>query len=182
MVVGILRLTLSIPGARSLKDKRQVLRKLLDRARARYNASIAEVGDNELWQRAQVGFAVVANDRRFVDEVLSKMARDAHGSAEALVLAEEKEIESYSEMGNVPAEKPNLDPTQAELEAADWDLEAEEKALAAAEPEASSTASNATGEGASATSAPHADDVGGGDAGESSGWLTESDFDGETHQ
>ena len=47
MVVGVLRLTLVIPGARSLKEKRHALRKVVDRVRARYNVGIAEVG-NEL--------------------------------------------------------------------------------------------------------------------------------------
>lgn len=70
MFVGIARVTLSIPGAASLKDKRQVLRKLLDRTRARFNVAVAEVADNDLWQKAVVGFSVVANDRRFAGEAL----------------------------------------------------------------------------------------------------------------
>ena len=68
MFVGIARVTLSIPGAASLKDKRQVVRKLLDRARAKFNVAAAEVADNDLWQKAVLGFCVVGNERSFVSE------------------------------------------------------------------------------------------------------------------
>ena len=67
MVVGVCRLALHLPASRSLKDKRQVLRRLIDRARQKFNVSIAEVADNDLWQRTTVGFSVVGNDRRHVE-------------------------------------------------------------------------------------------------------------------
>ena len=108
MVVGILRLTLYIPGASSLKEKRQVLRKVVDRLRARFNVSVAEVGDNDVWQRAVVGIAAVANDHSFVNEVLDKCARDAGNIAE--IINREMEIETYSEMQVDLAMKPDLDP------------------------------------------------------------------------
>jgi uncharacterized protein YlxP (DUF503 family) len=107
MVVGILRLTLYIPGASSLKEKRQVLRKVVDRLRARFNVSVAEVGDNDVWQRAVVGIAAVANDHSFVNEVLDKCARDAGNIAE--IINREMEIETYSEMQVDLAMKPDLD-------------------------------------------------------------------------
>jgi uncharacterized protein YlxP (DUF503 family) len=74
MVVGVLRFVLQIPGAGSLKGKRHVLRKVLDRVRARFNVSVAEVADNDLWQKATIGVAAVGNDRAFVNEVLDKVA------------------------------------------------------------------------------------------------------------
>ena len=106
MVVGVLRLTLYIHGAASLKDKRQVLRKVTDRLRSRFNVSVAEVGDNDVWQRAVVGIAAVANDRSFVNEVLDKCARDAGNIAE--IVNREMEIETYSEMYGDFALKPEL--------------------------------------------------------------------------
>jgi uncharacterized protein YlxP (DUF503 family) len=107
MVVGILRLTFYIPGAASLKDKRQVLRKVVDRLRARFNVSVAEVGDNDVWQRAVVGICAVANDHSFVNEVLDKCARDAGNIAE--IINREMEIETYSEMHASWPTKPDLD-------------------------------------------------------------------------
>jgi uncharacterized protein YlxP (DUF503 family) len=107
MVVGILRLTFYIPGASSLKEKRQVLRKVVDRLRARFNVSVAEVGDNDVWQRAVVGICAVANDHSFVNEVLDKCARDAGNIAE--IINREMEIETWSEMHAAIAMKPDLD-------------------------------------------------------------------------
>jgi uncharacterized protein YlxP (DUF503 family) len=106
MVVGVLRLTLYIHGAASLKDKRQVLRKVLDRLRSRFNVSVAEVGDNDVWQRAVVGICAVANEHSFVNEVLDKCARDAGAIAE--IVNREMEIETYSEMYPEFAQKPEL--------------------------------------------------------------------------
>ncbi len=123
MVVGVLRLTLVIPGARSLKDKRQALRKIIDRARARYNVSIAEVGDNDLWQRAVVGATVVANDHRFVNEVLDKLVRDVESLAVASLVNREMEIETYSEMSSSWQDKPMVDEPFAELDVPQAELD-----------------------------------------------------------
>ena len=118
MVVGVLRLGLYIHGASSLKDKRQVLRKVIDRLRSRFNVSVAEVGDNDVWQRASVGICAVANDHRFVNEVLDKCARDAGNIAE--ILSREMEIETYSEMSDAWPQKPELDlPEREEAQRAD---------------------------------------------------------------
>ncbi|MFH1502904.1 MAG: DUF503 domain-containing protein [Candidatus Eisenbacteria bacterium] len=73
MVVGTLEIRLFIRGSRSLKDRRRVVRSLKDRIASRFNVSVAEVGDSDSWQRSTLGVAVVANDRRFVNEVLSKV-------------------------------------------------------------------------------------------------------------
>ena len=107
MVVGVLRLTLYVHGASSLKDKRQVLRKVIDRVRARYNVAIAEVGDQDIWQTAVVGVCAVANDHSFVNEVLDKIVRDAGQIAE--VVKREMEIETYSEMHADILHKPELE-------------------------------------------------------------------------
>jgi uncharacterized protein YlxP (DUF503 family) len=74
MFVGVLRLTLHLPAPGSLKSKRHLLRSAIDRVKARFNVSIAEVGANDLWQRAVVGVAAVGNDHGFVNEALDKVA------------------------------------------------------------------------------------------------------------
>ncbi|WP_373046041.1 DUF503 domain-containing protein [Vulgatibacter sp.] len=99
MVVGTLRFVLQIPGSASLKAKRHVMRKVIDRVRARFNVAIAEVGDNDLWQKATIGVAAVGNDRAFVNEVLDKVLRSVEeGGAEAFVVSHELEILTLSEM------------------------------------------------------------------------------------
>ena len=110
MVVGVLRLTLVIPGARSLKEKRHALRKVVDRVRARYNVGIAEVGENDVWQRAVIGVAVVANDHSFVNEVLDKVVRDVEMLGVADLVSREMEIQTYSTMHGTILDKPRPEP------------------------------------------------------------------------
>jgi len=73
MVIGVCKLDLRIPENHSLKEERHVLRKLIDRVRTRFNVAIAEVGDNDVWQRAQMGFCTVGNDRRHINSSLDKV-------------------------------------------------------------------------------------------------------------
>jgi uncharacterized protein len=99
VVVGALRFVLQIPGAASLKDKRQVLRKVVDRIRARFNVSVAEVGDNDVWQTAVVGVAAVGNERAFVNEVLDKVLHSVvEGVPECVVTSHELELLTVSGM------------------------------------------------------------------------------------
>lgn len=67
MVIGSGMIELWIAESHSLKDKRAVLRRILKRAQNEFNVSIAEVGDNDHWRRAKVGFAMVGNDQRFIN-------------------------------------------------------------------------------------------------------------------
>ena len=85
MVVGLLQVELTIPSADSLKAKRMVLRSLKDRIRKNFNVSIAEVEDNDQWQSAVLAVALVSNDRRFANQVLSKVV-DFIKSSRGLVL------------------------------------------------------------------------------------------------
>ena len=98
MVVGVLRITLGIEGARSLKEKRKSLRKVIDRVRARFTVSIAEVGDNELWNRAQIGVAVVSNASDHVNSILDHVLNTIYQVAEVEVLDSELEIIPIGQM------------------------------------------------------------------------------------
>lgn len=92
MVVGTLEIQLLIRGSRSLKDRRSVVRSLKDRIASRFKVSVAEVGDPDSWQRSALGVAVVANDRRFVNEVLSKILDLVHSDPRAEVVEQHMEI------------------------------------------------------------------------------------------
>jgi uncharacterized protein YlxP (DUF503 family) len=72
MNVGICRVRLRFPENLSLKGKRQILKSITTRLRTKFNVSVAEVGDNELWQLATVGLCCVSNNKRYTNEVLSK--------------------------------------------------------------------------------------------------------------
>ena len=73
MVVGICTIDLYLPGIGSLKGKRQILLSLKERIQGKFNVSVAEVDGNDLWQRAVLGVACVANDSRYVNQVLDSV-------------------------------------------------------------------------------------------------------------
>lgn len=84
-MIGVLQLDLAIPGADSLKAKRMVLRSLKDRVRRNFNVSVAEVDDNDQWQSATMAVVVVANDQRFANQILSKIAEFAEHDHDLVV-------------------------------------------------------------------------------------------------
>ena len=99
MFVGVLRLTLHLPAPGSLKSKRHLVRSAIDRVKARFNVSIAEVGDNDLWQRSVVGVTAVGNDHSFVNETLDKVGdfvASMHGG-QIQVTARDLEIVPYGD-------------------------------------------------------------------------------------
>ncbi|MGZ6134417.1 MAG: DUF503 domain-containing protein, partial [Myxococcaceae bacterium] len=107
MFVGVARLTLQISDSGSLKSKRQVLRRVTDRLKARFNASVAEVEDQDLWQRATIALAVVSNDRRHVDEQVQKMIHFVEEMYVAPLLSRELEILAFGDQLFGPAVPPD---------------------------------------------------------------------------
>ena len=86
MVVGVVRIVLSLPGNDSLKGKRSVVRKIVERARSRFNVAAAEVGDLDVHRRATLGFSVVSNDSRHAQSMVDKLVGFVSGATEALVV------------------------------------------------------------------------------------------------
>ena len=78
------KLTFHIPCAASLKDKRQICRSLVDKARRRFNASVAEVDTQELHQTLTLGVAVVSGELSHAKQSLDEIIRfmEAHADAE----------------------------------------------------------------------------------------------------
>ncbi len=75
MVVGVCRLTLSIPGSESLKDKRRVVKSLAERVRHRFDVAVAEVDEHEIWNEAVLGIACVSTASAHARSVLDHVAR-----------------------------------------------------------------------------------------------------------
>ncbi|MFN3649395.1 MAG: DUF503 domain-containing protein [Armatimonadota bacterium] len=73
MVVGICSMELYIPEANSLKDKRSVVKSMLEGMRNKFNVSAAEVEHLDTWRRAGVGIACVSNSQKHANEVLNKV-------------------------------------------------------------------------------------------------------------
>jgi uncharacterized protein YlxP (DUF503 family) len=72
MIVGLCTIELYLPDSHSLKAKRQVLVSLKSRLREKFNVSVAEVGEQDLWQKAVLGVACVANEGSYVNQVLDQ--------------------------------------------------------------------------------------------------------------
>jgi hypothetical protein len=71
MNVGALRVRLRLPENHSLKGKRQVLRSITSQVKNKFNVSIAEIDDQDLWQAVTLGVTCVSNDGRHANEILS---------------------------------------------------------------------------------------------------------------
>jgi uncharacterized protein YlxP (DUF503 family) len=92
MVVGILTVNLLISDSNSLKDKRQVVKSLLDGIRNRYNISAAELGDLNIWRRAVIGVAVISNDKNTANTVLNHVLDGIESNPRVNVAAAELEF------------------------------------------------------------------------------------------
>lgn len=73
MIVALARITLHLPDNHSLKGKRKVVKGLIEKIRHRFDAAIAEVDDHDLWQKAQLGMALVSNDSQLLEARIQKI-------------------------------------------------------------------------------------------------------------
>lgn len=92
-------MSLSIPGARSLKDKRSVVRSFKERVQARLRVSIAEVGELDDPRRATLGAACVSNSTSQCDQVLADVAHMGETLKDAILTDRATEIVAFGEGG-----------------------------------------------------------------------------------
>jgi uncharacterized protein YlxP (DUF503 family) len=100
MVVGVCQISLSLPGVTSLKAKRSIVRKVLERTANRFNVSAAEVGRQDAHRHAVLGFAVVSSDRRHANSILDSIASFVEASTDAVVTDRSMELVSLGELGS----------------------------------------------------------------------------------
>ncbi len=77
MPIVFCSLDIHLPYSHSLKEKRNVLRKTMDRLRSRFNFSISEIGHQDVWQRARVGAVSIGPDRRVLERVSAQFIRES---------------------------------------------------------------------------------------------------------
>ncbi|MEJ6952560.1 DUF503 domain-containing protein [Natronospora cellulosivora (SeqCode)] len=73
MKIASLRLELYIPGAESLKDKRSVIKSLIQKCSNKYNISISEVGELDTWRRSVIAVAMISNDYSLIEKSFQKI-------------------------------------------------------------------------------------------------------------
>ena len=92
MVVGLGIVTLRLHECRSLKEKRSVVKSVIGHVRNQFNASVAEIDDNDIYQRAQIGVALVGNDRAVINSKIDKIFNMVEEMGVAEVIDTEMEI------------------------------------------------------------------------------------------
>jgi hypothetical protein len=75
MVVGVSRIEIFFPEAHSLKDKRQMIKKIVEKTRAKFNVSMVEIADSNLWQKGHVGFAVMGINKDHVQVAIENVQK-----------------------------------------------------------------------------------------------------------
>lgn len=95
MYVGLAKLSVAIPDAHSLKDKRMVIRRIKDRVRERVGVVVNEVGELDVWQRAELGCAVVSSDRGKALELIDDVVRVAMSASGGQITAIAKDAWTF---------------------------------------------------------------------------------------
>lgn len=126
MVVGTARLVFAIPSASSLKDKRSVVRRVVERARAKFNAAVAEVEDQDVHRRAVIGVSVVSSDARHATSMLDTIIAAMAASTDAQIVSRRTSVQRLGQHDFDPALTGELGADAVRLpgEADPWDDEA----------------------------------------------------------
>jgi uncharacterized protein YlxP (DUF503 family) len=84
MVVGIGIITFRLHDCRSLKSKRKIVKSIINQVRNNFNVSVAEIGSNDIYQKSEIGFSLVGNNRKVLNSKIDKIFNmvDALGLAE----------------------------------------------------------------------------------------------------
>jgi uncharacterized protein len=92
MVIGIARIQFRIHDCHSLKAKRKVVKSIITRLQNAYNASVSEVAFNDVYQKAEIGVALVGNDQRFINSQMDKLLDKAEDMGLAEMLSADMEF------------------------------------------------------------------------------------------
>lgn len=92
MNIGICSLEIFIYDVNSLKEKRSVIKSLINKSKNKFNISIAEVGDNDKWNRSIIGFSCVSNDTKLIDKVIESEIKFILGNFPVEILNTNREI------------------------------------------------------------------------------------------
>jgi uncharacterized protein YlxP (DUF503 family) len=86
MTVGVALVSFRLYEIHSLKEKRRIVKGLVEKSRSRFNVAVAEVADQDVYQKASIGIAVIGNDGRVLNSLLDRIIdfMDALGLAELI--------------------------------------------------------------------------------------------------
>lgn len=91
MITGIAKIELLVYESNSLKEKRMVLKSLIGKLQSKFNVSVAETGNNELWQRSEIGIACVTNDIKHANQMIDAVINFIDNDGRIEILKQETE-------------------------------------------------------------------------------------------
>lgn len=92
MIIGICTCEIYIFNANSLKSKRSVVKSIIEKSKNRFNISIAEVGENDKWQKSIIALSTISNDQRIVEETIEKVINFFDSYSEIEIINIKREI------------------------------------------------------------------------------------------
>lgn len=92
MIIGICTCEIYIFNANSLKSKRSVVKSIIEKSKNRFNISIAEVGENDKWQKSIIAFSTISNNQRLVEETIEKVINFFDSYSEIEIINIKREI------------------------------------------------------------------------------------------
>ena len=92
MIIGICICEIFIFNANSLKSKRSVVKSIIEKSKNRFNISIAEVGDNDKWQKSIIAFSTISNDQKIVERTIDKVINFFDSYSEIEIINIKREI------------------------------------------------------------------------------------------
>ena len=92
MVIGVCKVVLAIDDVFSLKEKRHIVKSLIEKVKSRFNASIAEVDLNDNWKRAVIGISCVSNESGHADSVMANIVNFIENDGRAVLFDYSTEI------------------------------------------------------------------------------------------
>lgn len=85
MIIGVLTVDLFLGEANSLKEKRRMLKSVIDRIKTRFNVSVAEVGEQDTWQRSVIGISFISSEQAHVHKVFASVIRFIENQGTVLI-------------------------------------------------------------------------------------------------
>ena len=92
MLIGLCKVYLFLPNSHSLKDKRGIMRSYINLLRKKYNISISEIDQKNIWKNSAVGIASISDDRKVIDRIMAKIILDTENQPEIQLINYEVSI------------------------------------------------------------------------------------------
>ncbi|WP_277218887.1 DUF503 domain-containing protein [Peptoniphilus vaginalis] len=92
MIIGICTCEIFIFNANSLKSKRSVVKSIIEKSKNRFNISIAEVGDNDKWQKSIIAISTISNEQKIVEETIEKVINFFDSYSEIEIISIKREL------------------------------------------------------------------------------------------